>query len=315
MSSEAPPPPHAGNWPALPPLQEWADTWETVHMWTQIVGKIRLALAPWLNHSWGSTLYVTSKGLGTSLIPYQGGGFEITLDFVRNMLRITSTAGEERAFSLKPMTVADFYRKIIAALEALGIRVQIYDRPVEVTVSIPFAEDVEHKSYDADAILRFWMALVQANRVFTFFRAGFVGKSSPSHFFWGAFDLAVTRFSGRRAPKHPGGAPNCADWVMQEAYSHEVASAGFWPGLGVGEAAFYAYAYPEPDGFRTAQVEPASASYDEKLGEYVLPYESVRTARAPDATLLAFLQSTYEAAANLAGWDRGALEQRFEPPP
>jgi hypothetical protein len=211
------------------------------------------------------------------------------------------------------MSVASFYRKVMEALQALGIDVSIFTRPVEVEVAIPFEEDSQHASYDADAVHNFWQALVQANRVFTLFRARFIGKVSPVHFFWGAFDLAVTRFSGRVAPKHPGGVPNCADWVMEEAYSHEVSSAGFWPGTGVGEAAFYAYAYPEPTGFRTYAVKPEAAYFFEAMGEFILPYEAVRMAADPDRALLTFLQTTYEAAASLARWDRDALERDFKP--
>lgn len=296
-------------WPELPPLAAWEDTVATVHMWTQVVGKVRLELGPPLNHSWGVALYVTPRGLTTGPVPHGTRSFEITFDFVGHALRITASDGSERAFALEPMSVADFYRKTMAALRELGLGVDIFARPVEVEEAIPFAADDRHASYDADAVHRFWRALVQAERVFADFRARFVGKSSPVHFFWGAFDLAATRFSGRPAPPHPGGVPNCPDRVMVEAYSHELASAGFWPGTGLGEAAFYAYTYPEPDGFRTAAVEPSAAYYHGDLREFVLPYESVRTAPDPDAALLAFLQSTYAAAADLGGWDRAALER------
>lgn len=296
-------------WPELPPLADWEDTVATVHMWTQVVGKVRLELGPPLNHSWGIALYVTPRGLTTGPVPHGARSFEITLDFVAHALRITASDGSERAFALEPMSVAEFYRKAMAALRELGLGVDIFARPVEVEEAIPFAQDERHASYDADAVHRFWRALVQAERVFADFRARFVGKSSPVHFFWGAFDLAATRFSGRPAPTHPGGVPNCPDRVMEEAYSHELSSAGFWPGTGLGEAAFYAYAYPEPDGFRTAAVEPSAAYYHDDLREFVLPYESVRTAPAPDAALLAFLQTTYEAAADLGDWDRAALER------
>ncbi|WP_416669663.1 DUF5996 family protein [Egbenema bharatensis] len=297
-------------WPTLPPLSDWMDTCTTVHLWTQIVGKIRLELSPWINHSWGSALYVTTSGLTTSPIPYGSDTFAIDFDFINHTLHITTTQATEQSFPLEPMSVADFYRKIMAALDALGIQVEIFARPVEVEVAIPFAQDTQHASYDADAMNRFWQALVQANRVFTEFRASYLGKVSPVHFFWGAFDLAVTRFSGRSAPKHPGGIPNCPDRVMEDAYSHEVSSAGFWAGTGLGEAAFYAYAYPAPEGFSTAAIEPAAAYYHEGLGEFVLPYEAVRTANDPNAALLSFLQTSYEAAANLANWDRAALEYK-----
>lgn len=300
-------------WPALPPLADWQDTCTTVHMWTQLAGKIRLERAPWLNHSWGSTLYVTTRGLTTSPIPYERRTFALDFDFVDHVLRISTSEGTERSFALEPMSVAEFYRKTMAALGALGLHVEVFTRPVEVVEAIPFEKDETHASYDADAVHRFWRALVQADRVFTAFRARFIGKVSPVHFFWGAFDLAVTRFSGRTAPKHPGGAPNVADRVMEEAYSHEVSSAGFWPGTGLGEAAFYAYAYPEPDGFREAVVAPEAAYFHEELGEFILPYEAVRAAD-PDAALLTFLQTTYEAAADLARWNRPALE-RASPSP
>lgn len=299
-------------WPVLPALAEWQDTVTTVHMWTQLVGKIRLEFAPWINHSWGSTLYVTTRGLTTSPMPYGGRTFAIDFDFVEHALRIATSDGGARSFALEPITVAEFYQRTMDALDELGIEVDLFTRPVEVEVAIPFELDVVHKSYDADAMQRWWRALVQAERVFTAFRARFLGKTSPVHFFWGAFDLAVTRFSGRTAPKHPGGAPNCADWVMEEAYSHELSSAGLWPGAGFGEAAFYSYAYPAPEGFQEAAVLPAAAKWHAGLGEFLLPYEAVRTAADPDQALLAFLQSTYVAAAELGAWDRAALEVRDE---
>ena len=302
-------------WPRLPPLPDWQDTCTTVHMWTQIAGKIRLVSGPWINHSWGSTLYLTTRGLTTSPLPHGTRTFAIDFDFVGHALRITTGEGAERSFALRPMSVAAFYRRVMEELRALDIRVAIYPKPVEVVEAIPFGEDEQHASYDAAAIHRYWRALLQVNRVFNEFRARFVGKVSPAHFFWGAFDLAVTRFSGRTAPRHPGGAPNCADWVMVEAYSHEVSSAGFWPGTGIGEAAFYAYAYPEPEGFRGYPVKPQAAYFLNELGEYILPYEAVRTAGDPDRTLLDFLQTTYEAAAELARWDRAALERREGVPP
>jgi hypothetical protein len=297
-------------WPELAPLADWQDTLATVHMWTQVVGKLRLELNPWINHSWGSTLYVTTRGLTTSPIPYQGRSFAVDFDFLAHVLKVSTSDGSERSVDLRPMTVADFYQKTMDALGALRIDVGILARPVEVEEAIPFERDTKHASYDAEAIQRYWRALLQAERVFTIFRARFIGKVSPVHFFWGAFDLAVTRFSGRTAPKHPGGAPNCADWVMEEAYSHELSSAGFWPGVGFGEAAFYAYAYPAPSGFDAYAVEPPEAHYHQGLGEYVLPYEAVRKSADPDQALLRFLQTTYDAAAELADWDREALEKR-----
>jgi len=302
-------------WPVLPPLEDWKDTRTTVHMWTQVVGKIRLELGPWLNHSWGSTLYVTTRGLTTSPIPERGRSFAIDFDFLDHALRITTSGGDGRSFALEPMSVADFYAKTMSALRELDVKVQIFTRPVEVVEAIRFEEDHQHASYDPQPMQLFWRALVQAERVFTEFRARFTGKVSPVHFFWGGFDLAVTRFSGRTAPKHPGGVPNCANWVIEEAYSHQVSSAGFWPGNGLGgreEAAFYAYAYPQPAGFEKYAVEPEAAFFHSGLSEFVLPYEAVRTAKDPDETLLSFLQSTYEAAALLAHWKRSELERQAE---
>lgn len=301
------------DWPELPPLESWQDTCATVHMWAQIVGKIRLMLSPDVNHSWGCTLYVTTSGLTTSPIPYGPFTFTIDFDFIEHRLLITASSGARRSFPLAPMTVARFYRKIMQALDELDIHVNIFARPVEVEVAIPFEKDDQHASYDADAIFRFWQALVQADRVLKDFRARFIGKVSPVHFFWGAFDLAVTRFSGRTAPKHPGGAPNVAARIMEEAYSHEVSSAGFWPGTGVGEAAFYAYAYPAPPGFGKYPVQPQGAYFHEKLGEFILPYEAVRTAEQPALALLSFLQTTYEAEATLAHWDQASLERKSSP--
>jgi hypothetical protein len=296
-------------WPVLPPLAEWQDTLTTLHMWVQIAGKIRLTLSPFINHSWGNALYVTTRGLTTSPIPYGRGTFALDFDFVAHALQITTSGGEVRSFPLAPMSVADFYRKTMQALAELGISVEIHAWPVEVVESIPFAEDTTHASYDAAAVHRFWSALVVVSQVFTEFRARFIGKDSPVHLFWGAFDLAVTRFSGRTAPKHPGGAPHCPDWVMEEAYSHEVSSAGFWAGPGLGEAAFYSYAYPSPEGFSRSRVLPEAAYFHETLGEFILPYEAVRTAADPAQALLSFLQTTYDAAANLSVWDRSALER------
>jgi hypothetical protein len=296
-----------GSWPAIP-LDPWRETYATVHMWTQIVGKVRLALGPWINHAWGTTLYCTTRGLTTSPIPHGAGSFAVDFDFVDHALRVTTSRGANRAFALEPMSVAAFYRKTMDVLHELGIDVVILARPVEVEEAIPFAEDTRHAAYDAEAMHRFWWALVQANRVFAQFRSGFGGKCSPVHFFWGAFDLAVTRFSGRGAPKHPGGAPNCADWVMVEAYSRELSSAGFWPGAGLGEPAFYSYAYPEPQGFSEYVVRPEVAYYHPGLREFILPYDAVRLSSEPDRVLMEFLQSTYVGAADLAGWDRASLE-------
>jgi Family of unknown function (DUF5996) len=296
-------------WPTLPPLADWQDTCTTLHMWTQVVGKVRLELAPMVNHWWGIPLYVTTRGLTTSPIPDGGRAFAIEFDFVDHALHITTTDGMGHSFRLEPMSVADFFRKTMGALHEVGVDVEIFTRPVEVVEAIRFEDDRQHASYDPDPAHRFWRALVQVDRVLKQFRSRFLGKVSPVHFFWGAFDLAVTRFSGRTAPRHPGGAPNCADWVMVEAYSHEVSSAGFWPGPGLGEAAFYAYAYPAPEGFSDYPVRPAAAYFHPELGEFVLPYEAVRAAASPDEALLSFLESTYEAAAVLAHWDRPALER------
>jgi hypothetical protein len=292
-------------WPVLT-LSDWEDTRATVHMWTQIVGKVRLALEPRLNHWWQVTLYVSARGLTTSLMHAGERGIEIEFDFIDHRLVLRTTVGDVRVVALEPRSVASFYDETMAALCELGVHVEILARPVEITEAMPFAGDVEHHAYDAEAVHRFWLALVQADRVLRRFRSRFIGKNSPVHFFWGGFDLATTRFSGRRAPLHPGGVPNCADWVMQEAYSHEVSSCGFWPG-GSEEGSFYSYAYPEPPGFATYAVGPG-ARYDAELGEFVLPYRAVRTSDDPDSVLLAFLQSTYEAAAETGRWDRQALE-------
>ena len=297
------------EWPELT-LERWDTTRETLHRWTQIVGKVRLALEPMVNHWWQVPLYVSSRGLTTSLMPGNGGvGLEMEFDFLSHVLLIRTTSGEVRSVGLRPRSVEDFFGETMAALDDLGMSVPMLARPVEIADATPFALDEVHKSYDEDAVQRFWLELVQARRVMAAFRARFIGKVSPVHFFWGGFDLAVTRFSGRPAPKHPGGAPNCADWVMELAYSHEVSSCGFWPG-GSAEGSFYAYAYPEPDGFGSWRVEPEGAYYDTTLREFLLPYEVVRKAADPDKTLLAFFQSTYEAAADLAHWDRESLEVR-----
>ena len=294
------------RWPELT-LSTWDDTRATVHMWTQIVGKVRLALEPPENHWWQVPLYVSARGLTTSLMHADDRGVEIEFDFTDHVLVVRTTAGESRTVALEPRSVASFYDATMTALGDLAVQFDILARPVEIPDAIPFADDTVHSSYDAEAIHRFWLALVQVDRVLKSFRGRFVGKASPVHFFWGGFDLAVTRFSGRPAPTHPGGVPNCADWVMQEAYSHEVSSCGFWPG-GSEEGSFYSYAYPEPEGFATWTGIPDAAYYDAALGEFVLPYRAVRTADDPDTLLLWFLQSTYEAAAVSAGWDRAALE-------
>lgn len=288
------------SWPSLP-LDQWQPTRDTVHLWTQIVGKTRLALAPPLNHWWNSALYVTARGLTTSLMPYAGGGAEIAFDFTGHELTIATTTGAIRRIELAPRTVADFYAEYRSSLEDLGIAATINTTPNEIPDAVPFDADTVHASYDAEAVHRFWLSLVSAHRVMSRFRAGFRGKASPVHFFWGAFDLAVTRFSGRPAPRHPGGIPNCPDWVMAEAYSDEVSSCGYWPG-GAAEGVFYSYAYPVPDGFTEQPVTPDAAYYDHRLGEFVLPYAAVRSASDPDSCLLGFLDSTFQAASRLAAW-------------
>ncbi|WP_027502621.1 DUF5996 family protein [Rhodococcus sp. UNC363MFTsu5.1] len=293
-------------WPALR-LDDWTDTRDTLHMWLQIIGKIRLQHAPLLNHWWQVTLYVTARGLTTSAIPCGSRILEIEFDFCDHELRMRTSDGGARRISLEPKSVAEFYAQTVTALGELGVEVRIQASPNEVVTAIPFAEDEVHASYDAAAANLFWRQLVQADRVLTRFRSHFVGKCSPVHFFWGAMDLACTRFSGRGAPVHPGGAPNCADWVMVEGYSRELSSCGFWPGGGE-EGGFYSYAYPAPEGFADRPVGPAQAHYSAELGEFVLPYEAVRTAADPDAALMEFLQNTYEAAASLGNWDRSALE-------
>lgn len=294
------------DWPRLK-LADWTATRETLHMWTQIVGKIRMARAPLLNHWWQVTLYVTPRGLTTSAVPYRDGAFDIEFDFVEHRLRLRSSDGGSRTVPLEPKSVADFYAETMAALDELAIEAPIQASPNEVATAIPFAEDHQNASYDPDAVHLFWRQLLQADRVLGEFRSHFTGKVSPVHFFWGAMDLACTRFSGRPAPPHPGGAPNCPDWVMVEGYSGELSSAGFWPGGGE-EGAFYSYAYPEPPGFRDHPVTPKEAAYNQEMGEFLLPYEAVATARNPEQTLKDFLQSTYEAAAEKANWDRRALE-------
>lgn len=297
-------------WPALP-LDEWRDTYATLHMWLQIVGKTRLACAPMVNHWWQVPLYVTPRGLTTSAMPYGNRIFSVDLDFIDHVLSVRANDGATRTLKLAPRSVADFYTEYMAALRGLGFEVAFRRRaPVEVERAIPFADDREHASYDADASNRCWRILVQADRVLKRFRGRFLGKASPVHFFWGSFDLAATRFSGRPAPRHPGGAPNCPDYVMVEAYSHECSSCGFWPGGGAfPEAAFYAYAYPEPPGYGDRPVRPDAAHYSTTAREFILPYEAVRTADDPDEALLQFFHTTYGAAADLARWDRAALDR------
>jgi hypothetical protein len=300
-------------WPSLP-LEAWAETYATLHLWTQIVGKVRLAQSPWLNHSWHVPLYVTARGLTTSPIPHDSRSFQIDFDFVAHRLALQSSDGGTGGFALEPQSVATFYARLMAEMGKLGLPVDIYRRPNEVADPIRFDQDETHRAYDAEYANRFWRILVQADRVFKEFRARFIGKCSPVHFFWGAPDLAVTRFSGRRAPEHPGGVPNLPDWVAREAYSHEVSSCGFWPGGGsVPHAAFYSYVYPEPAGFPAEPIKPDAAFYSNDLHEFILPYDAVRQSESPDATLLEFLQSTYEAAANLAQWDRDSLECDKDP--
>jgi hypothetical protein len=298
------------TWPSLP-LEAWSDTCATLHMWLQIVGKIRLVQSPWTNHSWHVTLYVGPRGLTTSAIPYDQRSFEIAFDFIAHELVMETSDGAAARIPLEPQSVATFYRRVMDEMGRLGLRVPIHKRPNEVAEAIPFDQDEVHKAYDRDYANRFWRILVQSDRVLKRFRARFIGKCSPVHFFWGGPDLAVTRFSGRPAPPHPGGIPNLPDWVAREAYSHEVSSCGFWAGGGpVAYPAFSAYAYPEPSGFAAASVEPKGAFYSKDLREFILPYDVVRTADSPDDTLQAFLQTTYEAAAHLAKWDRSALEWR-----
>src|SRR4051812_11862783 len=297
-----------GVWPALP-LAEWQGTRDTLQLWTQIVGKGRMESTPMTNHWWNVTLYVTPRGLTTGLMPRGDRAFQIDFDFIDQQLVIAVSDGTSASMPLVARTVADFYADFTEQLAQLGLATPIWTMPVEIPGAIPFDQDTTHATYDGEQARRFWLALVQMNRVFEVFRARFVGKVSPVHLFWGALDLAVTRFSGRPAPLHPGGAPNCGPHVMHEAYSHEVSSAGYWPGGPAEEGVFYAYAYPEPPGYRDRHVTPDGAVWNDELAEFVLPYEIVRTAADPDATLLEFLQSTYEAAANSADWDRAALER------
>lgn len=297
-------------WPELP-FAIWQDSLDTVQRWTQIIGKIKLRFCPMVNHWWQVVLYVTSRGLSTSPIPCGGRIFQIDFDFIDHQMIISTDGGESRTLALEPMTVADFYGRTIGLLHTLGIEANIWTVPVEVTDRTPFDHDKKHASYDREHVHRFWKALVQVDRMLKQFRSGFIGKASPVHFFWGAFDMAATRFSGRKAPEHPG-APNVARFVSVEAYSHEVSSCGFWPGNGgFGKAAFYSYAYPEPPGFSACPIEPKEAYYDTNLREFVLPYEAVRNSDTPEQAVRVFLQSTYEAAADLGHWERDALERTF----
>ena len=300
----------SGLWPDLT-YANWRDTALTLQLWTQIIGKIRLSLTPWLNHGWHTPLYVTARGLGTSPIPYQGENVELELDFISHRLIARTSRGETETLPLEPQTVAEFYRRVTQLLARIGVVVSINQMPNEIPNAIRFSEDNDHAAYDAAAAHRFWRALIRADRVFKLFRSGFLGKASPVHFFWGSFDLAVTRFSGRTAPPHPGGVPNLPDAVAREAYSHEVSSAGFWPGSDAfPHAAFYSYAYPEPKGFRDQRVTQG-AYFDAKLGEFILRYDELRAAPDPDAFLLDFLSTTYAAAADCGHWDRAALECPF----
>lgn len=291
-------------WPSLP-LDSWKDTRDTLHMWTQIVGKVRLALTPLVNHWWNVPLYVTARGLTTSLIPYGERSFELRFDFLKHQLVLETSDGTLKALPLTAKSVADFYQEFMSMLGAEDIKVKIWHMPVEIPNPIPFDQDRVHASYDPKSVEKFWRILVSVDAIFNQFRSRFIGKSSPVHFFWGSFDLAVTRFSGRRAPERPG-----ADKMTREAYSHEVSSVGFWPGTsGMSDAAFYSYAAPEPNGFKQASAQPEAAGYNSSLGEFLLPYEDVRKAESPSTSLLQFCQSTYDAAASLGKWDRAALER------
>lgn len=297
-------------WPALP-FSEWKDTLATLHMWMQIVGKVRLVQTPWTNHSWHVTLYVTARGLTTSPIPHGTRVFQIDFDFIDHKLVIATSNGERRELELKPQSVAQFYETTMSILRELNVPVSINTMPNEVADAVPFEQDEKHRAYDREYANRFWRVLVQADRVFKEFRSRFCGKCSPVHFFWGAPDLAVTRFSGRPAPPHPGGFPHMPDAITREAYSQEVSSLGFWPGNdAMPEAIFYSYAYPEPKGFSEAKVKPDAAAYNAQFKEFVLPYDAVRTAKSPDETLLEFAQSAYDAASTLGNWDRVAFEEK-----
>lgn len=299
----------SSSWPELP-YENWKDTYATMHMWSQIIGKIRMESSPWMNHSWQVTLYVTSRGLTTSLIPGHDKSFQIDFDFVGHRLVIQTSEGEESGFALESGPVSSFYEKVFSRMADLGLRVKIDKMPNEVANPIPFDEDEEHRSYEPEYAWRFWLALVRISRVFSEFRGNFIGKCSPVHFFWGAFDLAVTRFSGRQAPEHPGGIPNLPDRIVKEAYSQEVCSCGFWPGGDhLPQPVFYSYVYPEPSGFSAAKVKPGEAFYSDDMKEFILPYDAVRKSESPGSKLMEFLETTYEAAADLGNWDRKALER------
>jgi hypothetical protein len=299
----------ADDWPALP-FAEWADTCATLHLWTQIVGKIRLAHTPLVNHWWNVPLYVSSRGLTTSTIHRGPGGFQIDFDFIDHRLNITTCAGGRETIALEPKTVAQFYTEVMDRLRALHLETHIWTMPVELPDAIPFDQDITHASYEAEYVNRFWRILVQVDRLLNLFRSRFIGKVSPVHFFWGSFDMAVTRFSGRQAPPINSDSPNLGAWVMREAYSHEVSSCGFWPGNGgYGQAAFYCYAYPEPPGFGQAKIRQDATVYNPELGQFILPYDSIRQTKSPDDEIMRYLQDTYEAAADLARWDRSALER------
>jgi hypothetical protein len=308
MPGQAVQPDH-GDWPDLP-LSGWADTCATLHLWTQVVGKIRMAHAPMVNHWWQVPLYLTCRGLTTSPIPYGNESFQIDFDFIDHALRLQTSKGEIETVALGPRTVADFYTEVMSRLRGLGLETRIWTMPVEIPDAIPFENDTIHASYDPDYVRRFWHILVQVERVFARFRGQFLGKVSPVHFFWGSFDMAVTRFSGRVAPPLASNSPNLGAWVMREAYSHEVSSCGFWPGNGgFGKAAFYSYAYPEPQGFASAPMSAVDTYFDQNLGQHILPYDAVRQATSPDDELMRYLIDTYEAAAKLGGWEREALER------
>jgi hypothetical protein len=297
-------------WPDLP-LEAWSQTCDTLHLWTQIAGKVRIAKTPLINHWWNSTFLVTARGLAALAMPYSGGTFDIIFDFAHHQLVIETSNGRTESFALEPMTVAHFYAELMKRLHCLGIEVRIRPTPCEIEKPIFFDQDRSHAQYDPAYVQNFWHALVRSARVMNEFRARFIGKASPVHFFWGSFDLAVTRFSGRTAPPPKGHTPFVANWVMAEAYSHECSSCGFWPGNGgFGYPAYYVYAYPEPAGYGVTKLRTAGAAYNPNLGQFILPYEAVRKASDPDALLLGFLQETYEAAANLAKWDRPSLERQ-----
>ncbi|HEX9319122.1 MAG TPA: DUF5996 family protein [Nitrososphaeraceae archaeon] len=299
----------SNTWPALP-LAEWKETYETLHMWTQIVGKIRLKLTPLINHWWNVTLYVTARGLTTSAMNYDHRILQMNFDFIDHLLLIETNDGHTKSIALRPRSVTDFYQEVMASLVSLDMPITIWSTPAEVPNPVPFEQDQKHAAYDKEYVKRIWQILAQANRVFTEFRSRFLGKASPVHFFWGGFDLAVTRFSGRPAPLHPG-TPYGARFVDVEAYSREVSSCGFWPGGGpVDGPVFYAYAYPEPQGFKDYPIQPPEAFYSTGMGEFLLPYDVVRTSKSPDDILLSFLQSTYEAAAICGKWDRSVLERQ-----